>query len=134
MARLLSAAVAIFVCTVALTACDGESVPPAERLPPETYVPLVGAYSTTTEPVYYQSNGFRDLVYTGIGVMVPDSNARYGALRLEIYCAEGELSVALAGIDYAGAGDVEVTLATDLDRPRTHVLASGGRARTGADW
>ena len=119
MARLPSVAVAIFVCAVALVACDGQSDPSAERLPPQTYVPLVDVPSLLSGAVHHFARQVGGFVYSGVVLLTSDPNARYGVLSVEVACGDDELEIYLFGLpDAASPGDVEVLLGIDGEQPQ----------------
>ena len=130
---------AVLLCFCALLFCMGaaacdEEVDPAEttsqaaveRLPPNTYIPLVDAYSPNRGSVHFASWLWHHDVGSSFVLVVPDPVARYGALRLAIACSEGELSVYLAGTPDVGGGEVDVVLRMDLNERHTQSWQGDG--------
>lgn len=123
---------ALLFCVSAVACDDGvdpaetNSQPQAARLPPNTYVPLVDASSPNRGSVHFASWLWHNDVRSSFVLVVTNPVARYGALRLAIACAEGELSVYLAGIPDVGGGEVEVELRMDLDERHTQSWQGDG--------
>lgn len=119
--------------SVAATACDDEMDPAetssqaaVERLPPNTYVPLVDAYSLNRGTVHYSSWIEQENVVSSFALIAPDPVARYGVLYFGILCSEGELSAYLGGVAGVGGGKVEVESRIDLDERETHIWQGEG--------